>query len=207
MWPWDELSWSEHGANGAKAGGLIPAWAIHWKVGLSDPCGSLLTQNILWSGNIYYAPLSSCPGLIYSHDAICCGVLLWSAVPDVFPPKPLCSFSLLAGGVGEKWKRSWPCVSTAQQWLQHLSVTTLLPSEIQTTAPYCCEENKLYPYPTQHMQGPMTKGYLLLCSRSPVEYKQVLDDVFLKGELPTKTRKVAVFFVGEKLSALQASTE
>lgn len=53
----------------------------------------------------------------------------------------------------------------------------------------------------------MTKGYLLLCSRSPVEYKQVLDIVLFKVELPTKTRKVAFFFffAGEKLSALQPS--
>lgn len=46
--PWDQLSWTVQGAKNAKVVASIPAWALHASAGLGAPCGSLLTQNILW---------------------------------------------------------------------------------------------------------------------------------------------------------------
>lgn len=49
---WDELSWLQHGADGtnnSKGVGLIPFWAIYWRVWLDDPYGSTPNQNIPWS--------------------------------------------------------------------------------------------------------------------------------------------------------------
>lgn len=34
--------------------GLIPVWAVHFRVGLNDPCESFPTQNILWFGEMSY---------------------------------------------------------------------------------------------------------------------------------------------------------
>lgn len=40
-WHWDDLSCSEHGATDAQIVGLVLEWAIHLRVILSDPSGSL----------------------------------------------------------------------------------------------------------------------------------------------------------------------
>lgn len=48
-WPWDLLSWSGNDADNTKVVGSIPVWAIHLGVELDNPCGSLISQNILWS--------------------------------------------------------------------------------------------------------------------------------------------------------------
>lgn len=49
--------------------------------------------------------------------------------------------------------------------------------------------------PNQHIQGPMTKGYLLLCSRSPVEYIPVEYILcFLKWNYQIKTGRLLFFF-------------
>lgn len=39
--------WLGLDADKTKVVGLIPVWAIHFRVGLNDPCGLLQTQNIL----------------------------------------------------------------------------------------------------------------------------------------------------------------
>lgn len=40
-------SWLEPNANDARVVDWIPVWAIHFRVGLNDPCESFPTQNIL----------------------------------------------------------------------------------------------------------------------------------------------------------------
>lgn len=40
------LAQLEHGARNTRSVGSVPIWGVHLKAGL-DPCGSLLTKNIL----------------------------------------------------------------------------------------------------------------------------------------------------------------
>lgn len=47
----------------ANVASLVPLWAIHWRVGTDDPCGSLPSQNILWicdclAFDLFLVPLS-----------------------------------------------------------------------------------------------------------------------------------------------------
>lgn len=50
-WPWDKLSWLswlESSTNNTSIWGSIPIGAIHLRVGLNNPSGSLPAKNILW---------------------------------------------------------------------------------------------------------------------------------------------------------------
>lgn len=42
-------SWSEHGANNAKAAGSISEWALCLRVGFDDPCGTPSNSEYLWN--------------------------------------------------------------------------------------------------------------------------------------------------------------
>lgn len=48
----DELSWSEHGANSARAVGSVPVWAINLRVGLSDLAGPFQVRIFCYSINV-----------------------------------------------------------------------------------------------------------------------------------------------------------
>lgn len=42
------LSWLEQGADNDSDVGSVPLWAIHPRLELSNPCGTLPTQTVLW---------------------------------------------------------------------------------------------------------------------------------------------------------------
>lgn len=44
----ERLSWLEQGADNGSDVGSVPLWAIHPRLGLHNPCGTLPTQTVLW---------------------------------------------------------------------------------------------------------------------------------------------------------------
>lgn len=64
-WPWNWLRWSENGTNNTKLTCSIPVWSTPWRAGLSDPCGLLPTQTILW---FFVSPRVECLSVWHQRE-------------------------------------------------------------------------------------------------------------------------------------------